>query len=58
MRYALTMICGGVSELGKSDDVLRRFGVDERDLTLFRYRGRGNPGADPRSRLVTGARTS
>jgi coenzyme F420 hydrogenase subunit beta len=45
MRYALTMICGGASELGKSDDVLRRFGVNERDLTLFRYRGHGNPGA-------------
>ena len=45
MRYALTMICGGASELGKSEDVLRRFGVDERDLSLFRYRGHGNPGA-------------
>jgi coenzyme F420 hydrogenase subunit beta len=45
MRYALTMICGGASELGKSEDVLRRFGVDERDLTLLRYRGCGNPGA-------------
>ena len=45
MRYALAMICGGASELGKSEDVLRRFGVDERDLTLFRYRGYGNPGA-------------
>jgi coenzyme F420 hydrogenase subunit beta len=45
MRYALTMICGGASELGKSYDVLRRFGVDERDLALFRYRGHGNPGA-------------
>ena len=43
MRYALAMICGGASELGKSEDVLRRFGVDERDLTLFRYRGYGNP---------------
>jgi len=39
------MICGGASELGKSEDVLRRFGVDERDLSLFRYRGHGNPGA-------------
>jgi coenzyme F420 hydrogenase subunit beta len=45
MRYALAMICGGASELGKSEGVLRRFGVDERDLTLFRYRGYGNPGA-------------
>jgi coenzyme F420 hydrogenase subunit beta len=44
MRYSLTMICGGASELGKSQDVLERFGVAERDLTLFRYRGHGNPG--------------
>jgi coenzyme F420 hydrogenase subunit beta len=45
MRYALSMICGGASELGKSQDVLDRFGVAERDLALFRYRGHGNPGA-------------
>lgn len=44
MRYALTLICGGASELGKSEDVLRRFGVEEDELTLFRYRGYGNPG--------------
>lgn len=45
MGYALTMICGGASELGKSQEVLGRFGVAERDVTLFRYRGHGNPGA-------------
>jgi coenzyme F420 hydrogenase subunit beta len=45
MRYTLSMICGGASELGKSQDVLSRFGVAERDLALFRYRGHGNPGA-------------
>jgi coenzyme F420 hydrogenase subunit beta len=45
MPYALSMICGGASELGKSQDVLDRFGVAERDLSLFRYRGHGNPGA-------------
>ncbi|HEY4828491.1 MAG TPA: Coenzyme F420 hydrogenase/dehydrogenase, beta subunit C-terminal domain [Solirubrobacteraceae bacterium] len=50
MRYALTMICGGASELGKSQDVLDRFGVAERDLALFRYRGHGNPG---RTRIET-----
>jgi coenzyme F420 hydrogenase subunit beta len=44
MRYALSMICGGASELGKSQDVLARFGVAERDLALFRYRGHGSPG--------------
>jgi coenzyme F420 hydrogenase subunit beta len=45
MPYALSMICGGASELGKSQDVLERFGVAERELALFRYRGHGNPGA-------------
>jgi coenzyme F420 hydrogenase subunit beta len=50
MRYTLTMICGGASELGKSREVLDRFGVAERDLALFRYRGHGNPG---RTRIET-----
>jgi coenzyme F420 hydrogenase subunit beta len=45
MAYALTMICGGASELGKSREVLHRLGIAERDVTLFRYRGHGNPGA-------------
>ena len=44
MRYALTLVCGGVSDLRKSEDVLKRFNVEERELTLFRYRGNGNPG--------------
>jgi coenzyme F420 hydrogenase subunit beta len=44
MRYALSMICGGASELSKSRDVLERFGVAEDELALFRYRGYGNPG--------------
>ncbi|MGN6168017.1 MAG: Coenzyme F420 hydrogenase/dehydrogenase, beta subunit C-terminal domain, partial [Solirubrobacteraceae bacterium] len=44
MRYALTMVCGGASELVKSQDVLSSFGVAERDVSVFRYRGHGNPG--------------
>jgi len=44
MRYALAMVCGGASTLGPSRKVLSRFGVDERELALFRYRGHGNPG--------------
>jgi coenzyme F420 hydrogenase subunit beta len=44
MRYALTLVCGGASDLRKSEDVLKRFKVEERELTLFRYRGNGNPG--------------
>jgi coenzyme F420 hydrogenase subunit beta len=45
MRYALAMVCGGASELGKSLQVLDALGLDERQLRLFRYRGHGNPGA-------------
>ncbi|SLN67318.1 coenzyme F420-reducing hydrogenase subunit beta [Roseovarius albus] len=40
----LVMVCGGASELGKSEDLLEEFGVTEDELTLFRYRGYGNPG--------------
>jgi coenzyme F420 hydrogenase subunit beta len=44
MRYALSFVCGGASELGKSLEVLERFGIAEPELALFRYRGHGNPG--------------
>lgn len=44
MRYALTLVCGGASDLVKSEEVLERFGVSEEELALFRYRGFGNPG--------------
>ncbi|RVA19059.1 coenzyme F420 hydrogenase, partial [Mesorhizobium sp. M7A.F.Ca.CA.004.11.2.1] len=44
MRYALAFVCGGASDLSKSEQVLRRFGLCEDELTLFRYRGHGNPG--------------
>lgn len=40
----LAMVCGGQSRLTKSQAVLDEFGVVEEDLTLFRYRGHGNPG--------------
>ena len=43
-QYLLTLVCGGVSELGKSQDVLDEFGLEEAQLSLFRYRGHGNPG--------------
>ncbi|MEO0718303.1 MAG: Coenzyme F420 hydrogenase/dehydrogenase, beta subunit C-terminal domain [Pseudomonadota bacterium] len=46
----LVMVCGGASELGKSQGVLDEYGVAERDLTVFRYRGYGNPG---RTRIET-----
>lgn len=44
MQYALTLVCGGASELTKSQEVLSEFGIDEKELSLFRYRGFGNPG--------------
>jgi len=40
----LVMVCGGASDLGKSQALLDEYGVEERDVTLFRYRGYGNPG--------------
>lgn len=40
----LVMVCGGASDLGKSRAVLDEAGIAEEDLTLFRYRGYGNPG--------------
>jgi coenzyme F420 hydrogenase subunit beta len=55
MRYALTFVCGGASDLRKSEEVLHRFGVREEELTLFRYRGYGNPGP---TRLETRDRRS
>jgi len=44
MRYALTLVCGGASDLAKSEEVLEQFGVSEEELALFHYRGFGNPG--------------
>lgn len=43
-RYKMAIVCGGASELGKSQDILDEFGIREQDLSLFRYRGYGNPG--------------
>jgi len=44
MRYCLTLACGGASDLIKSVDVLSALGLAEGDVSLFRYRGHGNPG--------------
>ncbi|KRB32469.1 MULTISPECIES: Coenzyme F420 hydrogenase/dehydrogenase, beta subunit C-terminal domain [Mesorhizobium] len=44
MRYALAFVCGGASDLSKSEQALQRFGLGEDELRLFRYRGHGNPG--------------
>ncbi len=40
----LAMVCGGQSRLEKSSDILDEFGITEDELTVFRYRGFGNPG--------------
>ena len=44
LRYALTLVCGGASDLKKSEEVLQRFHLRESEVALFRYRGHGNPG--------------
>ncbi len=46
----LALVCGGQSRLKKSQDVLAEFGLAEDELSLFRYRGHGNPG---RTRIET-----
>ncbi len=55
LRYGLTLACGGASDLIKSLDVLKRFHVVEKDVSLFRYRGYGNPG--PTRVETTGGRS-
>jgi coenzyme F420 hydrogenase subunit beta len=44
MKYALSLVCGGASDLTKSEEVLAGLGIPEEELQLFRYRGFGNPG--------------
>lgn len=46
----LVMVCGGASDLGKSWMLLDELGVSEEEVSLFRYRGFGNPG---RTRVET-----
>lgn len=40
----MAMVCGGQSRLSKSIDTLDELGLSEDSLSLFRYRGYGNPG--------------
>ena len=44
MRYALTFVCGGASDLIKSEEVASDLKVRPDELSLFRYRGHGCPG--------------
>jgi coenzyme F420 hydrogenase subunit beta len=48
--YRLAMVCGGQSKLKKSTALLNEYGVEEDELSVFRYRGYGNPG---RNRVET-----
>ncbi len=43
-KYLLTLVCGGSTEFTKSQDFIESFKVKEEELTVFRYRGFGNPG--------------
>ncbi len=44
LRYALTFVCGGASDLTKSEDVASQHGLHPAQLSLVRYRGYGCPG--------------
>ena len=43
-KYLLTLVCGGSTEFTKSEDFIESFKVKEEELSIFRYRGYGNPG--------------
>lgn len=42
--FRLALVCGGQSRLAKSEALLDEIGVQEDELSVFRYRGHGNPG--------------
>jgi coenzyme F420 hydrogenase subunit beta len=44
LRYALAFVCGGASDLTKSEEIVSALGIRPDQLSLFRYRGNGNPG--------------
>ena len=44
LKYALTFVCGGASDLTKTEDIVTEFGVRLDQISSFRYRGNGNPG--------------
>lgn len=43
-KARLAIVCGGQSRLTKSQAFLHEYGITEKELTVFRYRGYGNPG--------------
>ena len=44
LQYTLTFVCGGASDLTKSEEVVSELGIRPDELSVFRYRGNGNPG--------------
>jgi coenzyme F420 hydrogenase subunit beta len=44
LSYALTFVCGGASDLTKSEEAVSELGIRPEQLSLFRYRGNGCPG--------------
>lgn len=44
LKYALTFVCGGASDLTKSEEAAADFGIRPDQISSFRYRGNGNPG--------------
>lgn len=49
-KARLSLVCGGQSRLTKSEQLLKECGISEQQLSVFRYRGYGNPG---RTRVET-----
>lgn len=43
-KIMMALVCGGAPEFRKSRDLVHELGYAESDVTLFRYRGYGNPG--------------
>jgi len=43
-KYLLTLVCGGFAEFTKAQDFIESFKVKEDELSIYRYRGFGNPG--------------
>lgn len=42
--YMLTMVCGGVPHLSNTERIIGKYGLNEEDVSLLRYRGHGWPG--------------
>ena len=45
VRYTISFFCGGVSSLCISEQIVGKYGLEEKDVATLRYRGWGCPGA-------------